>query len=176
VFLGRIVLLSLRRHILFRVNHILLSFALAGLVLAGGANPKSGKHSGHGHGHGHVRQDRAQNGDYSAVVGGCYAGGGTAAVTDDKVTITATITARDGVTGQFSATDMLLDGPYFNGTGTAMGHEVKIYGRVDAPRASRLVATFFVSDGHPGRIVAKLPSDPGDDGWTHDKDAIVTPG
>src|SRR4051794_20158886 len=80
----RIVVSSLRRAILFRVNHILLSFALAGLVWASGPNPHSngndshsGKRNGHGHAYGHYRQDRAHNGNYTAVVGGFYLGGGT---------------------------------------------------------------------------------------------------
>lgn len=158
-----------------RLNHIFLSFALVGVVIAGRSDmrsqrdPNQGKYSGsHGH-NGHHRQDRAQNGTYSALVGGFFKGIGTAEVTDDAININATITTRDGLSGSVIAVNLPVDGPYFSGQGVVMGHSFTIRGRVDAARASRLVATFFVDDGHTGRIVAKLPSDqdPGDDGWNH---------
>jgi hypothetical protein len=126
--------------------------------------------SGGSHGHnGHHRQDRVRNGTYGAMIGGFYKGTGSADVGDDRVSISAAITSRDGATGELIANDLVVEGPYFSGQGTILGQPMTIIGRVDAPRASRLTATFFVSDGHAGRIAARLPSDQdaGDDTWNH---------
>ena len=131
------------------------------------------RRDGHGgsHGHnGHHRQDRVRNGTYVAIVGGFYKGTGSADVNDDRVNLNATLTSRDGVSGQLVANDLMVEGPYFTGNGVAMGQNVHIDGRVDAARASRLTATvFFAADGHTARVVARLPSDqdPGDDTWNH---------
>jgi hypothetical protein len=156
-----------------RLNHIFLSLALVGVVTAGrpptSQDQSTNRFSGsHGH-NGHHRQDRAQNGTYNALVGGFFKGTGTAEVSDDAININATITTRDGLSGSVIAINLPVEGPYFSGEGMVMGRTLTIRGRVDAARASRLVATFFVDDGHTGRIVARLPSDqdPGDDGWNH---------
>lgn len=116
------------------------------------------------------RQDRAKNGSYAAVIAGFYTGTGTADVRDDKVSIKAEVRGSDGRSGQFIATNLMFDGPYFYGSGTVMDEPVQVNGRVDAARASRLTATFIAANGHDGRVVGKLPAtlDAGDDDWDGD--------
>lgn len=60
---------------------------------------------------------------------------------------------------------LVIDGPYFSGIGTAMGKTIMIEGRLDAAKASRLMAQYHSTTGQVGRIVATLPADSGNDSW-----------
>jgi hypothetical protein len=113
------------------------------------------------------RQDRVKNGSYMTIVAGYYTGTGSAEVTDDKVSLKANLVAPDGRAAQLCATNLVVDGPYFYGTGTILDEVVQVSGRLDAARASRLVATFTGNGGHDARIVGNLPAaiDAGDDHW-----------
>lgn len=121
--------------------------------------------SGTGH-----RQERAKNGRYVTVFAGSYNGVGVADVKDDKVTIKADVLTADGRAAQFIANNLMFDGPYFSGAGTIMGETVQVSGRLDAARASRLTATFALTDGSAARVVGSLPAtvDAGDDNWDED--------
>jgi hypothetical protein len=114
-----------------------------------------------------VRQTRAKNGNYITIVAGDFSGTGNAEVKDDKVSINADVLTCDGRAGKFTATNLTVEGPYFYGVGTVLGLTVQVSGRVDAARASRLLATFTAGDGKAARVVGNLPAafDAGDDGW-----------
>jgi hypothetical protein len=113
------------------------------------------------------RQTRAKNGNYLTIIAGDFSGSGNAEVKDDKVSINADVLTSDGRSGKFTANSLTVDGPYFYGVGTVLGETVQVSGRVDAARASRLVATFAAGDGKAARVVGNLPPavDAGDDGW-----------
>jgi hypothetical protein len=113
------------------------------------------------------RQDRVRNGSYLTTVAGFYNGTGTAEVADDRVTLRAMIATADGRNGELIAYNLVVDGPYFYGTGTLLGDTVQINGRVDAARASRLLAMFSSGDGKSARVVGNLPAslDGGDEDW-----------
>jgi hypothetical protein len=116
------------------------------------------------------RQDRVMNGSYTTSVVGFYSGSGTAEVKDDKVSLRANVLSNDGRSGELQASNLTVDGAYFYGVGTIMGISVEINGRLDAPRASRLIATLLVADGHGVRVVGSLPAsiDAGDPSWNGD--------
>lgn len=113
------------------------------------------------------RQSRVKNGDYKARVVGFYRGAGVASVNNQCVNIRITVEAADGRKGELVLNNLPATGAYFTGSGTMLGQSVKLDGRVDAARASRLVATFTVADGRTGRLVANLPADvdAGNDNW-----------
>ena len=113
------------------------------------------------------RQDRSKNGSYDATLVGFLSGSGTAEVGDDHVMLKVDVIDSNGIVGKLVA-DLPANGPYFSGQGTCFGQSVSVNGRLDAAKASRLAATFYLSNGRTGRIVAKLPSDPGDDNWIDD--------
>lgn len=110
------------------------------------------------------RNGRSKDGAYTISVSGFYKGQGTASVTATTVTLTGDVKGPDGTTATLTTDALVISGPYFSGTGTIGGEKIKIKGRLDAARASRLVAT-YASDTHRGRIAGTLPTDPGDDGW-----------
>jgi hypothetical protein len=116
------------------------------------------------------RQDRCKDGVYNAKVGGYYSGTGTADVAADRVILSLRLKKSDGTSITLNGT-FPTNGPYFGGT--TQVHDVNnptvtVRGRVDAARASRVVATYWVADTG-GRIYGVLPSDPGDETWNQDK-------
>ena len=113
------------------------------------------------------RQDRARNGTYITTFAGFFVGSGTAEVQDDRVSLRATIATVDGRNGELVADNLTVEGPYFFGTGTMLGETVEVNGRVDAARASRLLAQITASQGRSARAVGNLPAtlDAGDDNW-----------
>jgi hypothetical protein len=115
-----------------------------------------------------IRQDRCKDGVYNAKVGGYYTGTGTADVAADRVVLDITVKTADGATGRLRGT-FPTNGPYFGGNGNIMRGNIVVRGRVDAARASRVVATFWDDTGHAGRIYGTLPSDPGDETWNQEK-------
>ncbi|MBC8106513.1 MAG: hypothetical protein H7Z14_07985 [Anaerolineae bacterium] len=123
------------------------------------------------------RQERAKNGSYVTILAGSYNGTGMADVKDDKVSIRADVLTSDGRSGRFVANNLMFDGPYFHGLGTIMGETVQVNGRLDAARASRLTATFTLSDGRAARVVGNLPAaiDAGDDNWDEEGPTVRTP-
>jgi hypothetical protein len=133
-------------------------------VRGGGRN--NGNNGGRSHGNGH-RQTRAKNGSYMTTIAGDFTGTGCAEVRDDKVSITADLLSADGRAGKLVANNLMVDGPYFYGSGTMLGETIQVSGRVDAARASRLVATISAGNGKAARIVGNLPAalDAGDDDW-----------
>jgi hypothetical protein len=143
-----------------RLTTILLIILLGSALGAAGGKGK-GK-ANHG-----PRQARSRDGDYNARVAGYYCGRGNAVVDDRSVSLSLTIRAEDGTSGPLIASGLTIDGPYFSGSGTAFGYPIYIHGRLDAARASRLVATFTSDDGHSAQIVGTLPAtvDKGDDSW-----------
>jgi hypothetical protein len=109
-------------------------------------------------------------GSYHILVRGYYNGEGTAQVSGDHVTISATVKDDKGITSSLSAT-CSLTGDHFSGTTVVMGGTATIQGRVEAPdpgagkgngsnppnqdqvvQHSRIGATFIVSNGHGGRF------------------------
>jgi hypothetical protein len=145
----------------------------AGVAVGGSAALHRGANRGNAHGNakGQKRQDRAKNGQYSAVVAGSFSGTGTAEVTDDTVSIRVTLSDPSGNKYSFSAPNLTVDGPYFSGTGKIRGDDVTVFGRVDAARASRVTASFVLPDGRGARIIGTLPAsvDPPDDNWKDGK-------
>ena len=138
------------------INSIAL-LLIALILCAPATSPGSGRP-------GRARQDRCRDGIYSATVRGYYTGTGIAEVLVGSVRIDAEITSETGQTGRVRGT-FPTSGAHFSGQGTIMREAVTIRGRVDAAKASRLVATFWDSSGHAGRVIAILPTDPGDDTW-----------
>ena len=110
------------------------------------------------------RQERSRDGDYTLTIRGFYQGAGTAKVYSNTIVIEAQVSTRDHRSGLLHA-ELLATGPYFAGQGTCIGQAVTIRGRLDAPKASRLLATLHASDKQGGRIAAILPDDVGDEGW-----------
>ena len=111
------------------------------------------------------RQDRCRDGTYTLVIRGYYTGQGTAEVRETTIRIDAEVRTPDGQVGRLNGT-FPASGPYFGGRGRVMRDpNAMVYGRVDAAKASRLAATFQDSSGHAARVVATLPSDPGDETW-----------
>jgi hypothetical protein len=110
------------------------------------------------------RNGRSKDGAYTIVISGFFKGQGTATVSATTVTLTGDVKAPDGSTATLTSDALTISGPYFSGTGTIGGEKIKIKGRLDAARASRLVAT-YAGEKHRGRIAGTLPSDPGDDSW-----------
>ena len=96
---------------------------------------------------------------------GYYSGSARADVDATEVSIRGTLAAEDGSTARLEIRDVVVEGPYFAGNGTLGSKSVRITGRLDAAMSSRLSAVFRVSDGHVGRIVGTLPTDPGDPDW-----------
>jgi hypothetical protein len=139
---------------------MLIMLLACAMGAAGGVPAAKGK--GHGR-----RQTRSKDGDYNARVAGCYCGRGNAVVNNQSVSLDLTIRSEDGLTGSLVASGLTIDGPYFSGWGSAFGSAVYVHGRLDAARASRLVATFTSADGHSAQIVGTLPAsiDSGDDSW-----------
>src|SRR5688572_19968678 len=132
----------------------------------GGGNENGGRQAARSRITGN-RQERVRNGSYITTIVGFYNGSGTAEVNDDRVSLRAKISTTDGRTGELVADNLVVEGPYFYGTGTLLGDTVQITGRVDAARASRLLAMFSGVEGKFARVVGNLPAglDPGDDDW-----------
>jgi hypothetical protein len=107
---------------------------------------------------GRTRQSRSLNGTYTLVLAGAYSGKGTAKVSENTLAITATVTAPDGSTGTLTGASLTINGPYFAGNATVIGKTIQISGRLDAEKASRLIADFKDPAGKPGRIVGTLES------------------
>jgi hypothetical protein len=110
------------------------------------------------------RNGRSKDGAYTIAISGFYKGQGTATVTATTVTLSGDVKAPDGSAAILTSDALTISGPYFSGTGSIGGEKVKIKGRLDAARASRLVAT-YAGETHRGRIAGTLPTDPGDDSW-----------
>jgi hypothetical protein len=138
-----------------------------GEIGSSSGTPMRGRGSSGEYGQGKVRQLRCLNGDYTARVAGYYRGGGIAKVTDAYVSLDISLVAGDGQPGNLRAENLSCIGPYFSGEGLLLGKPVMVRGRLDAAKASRLTATFFVSGDRAGRIIAILPPtiDPGDEHW-----------
>lgn len=156
---------------LFVVLTLVAGVAVGGSVALRDSSNGNGNGHGHKNGKGQKRQDRAKNGDYNLVVAGNFTGNGTANVSEDAVSIQVSITDDSGGKLNLNAQNLPWDGPYFSGTTKIKGRDVAIYGRVDAARASRLIATFSLPDGSGGRIIGTLPEsiDPPDDNWKDGK-------
>ena len=109
---------------------------------------------------------RSVDGTYSINVSGFFTGNGTASVTATAVSITATVTVDGGGTVTLQSEALPLSGPYFEGKATAGSDTVLIKGRLDAAKASRLLATYStVGDTRRGRIAGTLPTDKPIDAW-----------
>lgn len=111
------------------------------------------------------RQMRSHNGLYQIIVAGSVRGIGQATVRDDTVSFSITVTAPDGTPGTFDATSLIIEGPYFSGQATVLGQPVVVHGRLDAPKSSRLVATYRGEGLQSGRVVGTLPGDASQDRW-----------
>ncbi|HEY7088929.1 MAG TPA: hypothetical protein VH518_12620 [Tepidisphaeraceae bacterium] len=135
-------------------------------------NPGNGN-NGNGSGRGNAkprgsrgRQARSLNGTYHLAIAGFYEGSGDATVTDNSVSFRIKVTSADGGQDWFEAMDLPIDGAYFSGRASVAGQIVSVDGRLDAPKASRLVANYKgSSQGQAGRIVGSLPGDNGDNNW-----------
>lgn len=148
-----------------RIVTIVLLMSAVAVSAPGGNGKGNNSNPGKGHAYGKKRQSRSQNGSYTARVAGYFTGLGTAEVGDESVSLRVGLTAPGGISGELRAENLAINGPYFSGTGTAIGKAVVIRGRLDAAKASRLVATFRSSDGRLGRLVATLPGEVGDEHW-----------
>jgi len=117
----------------------------------------------------------AISGTYKILVRGNYTGEGTAIVSDGFVTIQAQVKDDNGFEGTLTITQAGLVGDHFKGTGTVMGGQLTVQGRVEAkdpdPKApgngnagqaadvdavvndARIGATFAGPRGRGGRIV-----------------------
>lgn len=141
----------------------------------GNGNGNNGNGNGNGNGKnnspknkkGGARQSRSANGPYQLTVAGSFSGTGNATVTDTTVSLIATISDGQGHSGQLVVSNMLIDGPYFTGTGTVMGKPMTVHGRLDAAQASRFACTYCTDDGYSGRAAGALPAatDPPDTTW-----------
>jgi hypothetical protein len=96
---------------------------------------------------------------YSIVFAGGFTGEGHATVNKLKVAqIHGKVTdAATGATGFFKADNLDLDNGHFTGTGTVMGVQVTISGRVESPDGKivltpRITCTFTTTSGVGGRI------------------------
>lgn len=147
---------------IFAIIVLIASMALAAKPADPGNPHKKNKH-------GEGRQTRSLNGTYTATASGSYRGTGTATVDEDGVSFQIDVVAADGSTGKLIVSKLAIDGPYFSGAGSAIGHVIAISGRLDAAKASRLVATYAGANGEAGRITGILPDDAGDPDWD-DKD------
>ena len=111
------------------------------------------------------RQSGCRNGDFDLLIVGTHRGVGTAQVDDTEVSITGSITTSSGEQLRLEARDLQAVGPYFAGLGTLGNTRLYVSGRLDLVKASRLVATFTTEAGEFGRIVGRLPNDPGNQTW-----------
>lgn len=111
------------------------------------------------------RQTGAQNGEYDLRALGHYSGTGKADVDATEVSLRIYLKGSNGVPERLEVNDLDVDGPYFSGFGTLGSKTVRIFGRLDAARASRFTATFRVSDGSVGRLIGTLPTDTGNPNW-----------
>ena len=117
---------------------------------------------------GRHRQTRSHNGEYDIIIAGTVRGTGLARVSDNSVSFIVNVTTPDGTAGSFTASGLAIEGPYFDGQAVLLGQVVTVHGRLDAPKSSRLVATFRGEGAQIGRVVGTLPGDQIDDRWNAD--------
>jgi hypothetical protein len=138
---------------------LLMGLTLSGLAVAapGGGQPP--------------RQERSKDGTYAVSFRGFYSGTGTATVTSTSVHLSGQIQDRTGTSYRIDI-PLVVNGPYVSGTGNLGASAATVVGRLDAPKASRLVCTYRGTSlpGEPvgfrtGRIAGILPTDIGDEGW-----------
>lgn len=122
----------------------------------GNGNGRGGENPHKKNKQGRSRPANSENGVYKITIAGTFRGVGSATVTEDSVSFDVDVITKDG-SGKFTASSLTTDGPYFSGTGTAIGQIVSIQGRLDAGKASRLTATYTGANGESGRIVGTLP-------------------
>ncbi len=106
---------------------------------------------------------------YSISIKGYLHGTGTASLNGKTLAITAKVSDDQGNEGDFSAASLTVDATnHFTGTGTALGQEMKISGRLDpmtsketALKTDRIVCSYKLpgSDGR-GRVAGYVPVDP----------------
>lgn len=102
---------------------------------------------------------------YDATVSGDFTGTGKIELSDTTVTFTITIKNKAGATGQLQVVNLPLKNNRFSGTGTVMGVQMRIAGRVDHAnlkgenKPRRLMATFGTVAGATGRVIAYKKSD-----------------
>jgi hypothetical protein len=105
-------------------------------------------------------------GTYSCTLAGDFSGKGSASVTAETLSLTVTAKFPDGSSGAISFSNLTLSGDRFQGTATANGRPLRIYGRLDLPSAmddqqtdaqavtGRVIATLHDDAGKTGRLVA----------------------
>jgi hypothetical protein len=103
-----------------------------------------------------------RDGEYKVTVAGYYSGQGSATIPQNMklVSFQATVDTEDGGNGTLSATNLHIRDNHFSGTGTALGKQVQLDGRIDVPdgvgeevQSARIVCNLESEDGHRGRIV-----------------------
>src|ERR1700730_6123022 len=70
-------------------------------------------------------------GDYSIAIAGSYKGTGTATLTATTVSVTGSVTDQNGNSGSLIASNLVIDGNHFSGSGTVMGTAMTVLGRLD---------------------------------------------
>jgi len=144
----------------FRFIILLLIIALVGGALRADDKPAQ-------NGSSLKRPARSKNGTYELKFSGFYQGNATATVSDAAVAMTGELTDASGKVVKLNAASLPISNAFFEGVGIIGGAKVQIQGRLDAAKASRLMAKYN-SNNHLGRIVGTLPTDPGDDKWIDD--------
>ena len=141
------------------VQTVLMGLTLTGLAMSapGGGQPP--------------RQDRSKDGTYAVSFRGFYSGTGTATVSSTSVHLSGEVQDPTGTAYRINI-PLVVSGPYVSGTGNLGASAATVVGRLDAPKASRLVCTYRGTSlpGEPvgfrtGRIAGILPTDVGDEGW-----------
>jgi len=140
-----------------RVSHRLLQIMLLPVVLAF----MDGRYG--------VARAADSTGNYGVTVAGTYQGTGTATLSATTLSITATVADQNGNKGQLSAPSLIINANHFTGTGSVMGVDITVQGRLDAPdgqggtpKTARLVGTFTTTSGGHGRLAGFVPPLPAD--------------
>ena len=104
--------------------------------------------------------------NYTVSIGGYLVGQGKASVTATRLSISGYVTDDRGRKGTFLATNLVVDGLHFTGTGLAMGKPMTLEGRLDPMstqestlKTERLVCTFTLQGNLRGRVVGFVPVD-----------------
>lgn len=108
------------------------------------------------------RQPDKTNGAYSITVGGVCSGRGNGVVGANRVHLHAKVRDDSGSTGQLIASNMILEGDHFQGSGAIFGRSATFFGRLDGYdqdshfRGARILCSFTDSSGRTGRIVGTM--------------------